>query len=81
MRGWYSKVGSLLETLLINNSARIFKNEVRALGIGLLRNIDLIALMTKQIKPQLIVLEYLKTRHSIFLQKKLANEFLNILAY
>lgn len=42
---------------------------------------ELIALMTKQIKPPLIVLEYLKTRHSIFLQKKLANEVLNILAY
>jgi hypothetical protein len=37
-----SKVGSLLETLLINNSARIFKNEARAFGIGLLRSIELL---------------------------------------
>ncbi|MFN3301390.1 MAG: hypothetical protein ACK41Z_14510, partial [Sediminibacterium sp.] len=50
MRGWYSKVGSLLETLLINNSARIFKNEVQALGIGLLRCIELICFVSEAFK-------------------------------
>ena len=46
----YSKVGSLLETLLINNSAKILENEVRALGIGLLRCIELLCFVSEAFK-------------------------------